>query len=470
VPVTRTLEELDPAWLLIDVNVRTHADLTPQFKASVKDLGVLEAVTGVRLDDGRVKVRLGQRRTLAAVEAGLTTIPVIVLEGGDTSEVERIIDQISENHHRAPLSSLEMAAGINALFNADVPAGKIARRLHIDKPDIEAARVITATPQTVEVVAASPGLTLEQSAQLAGFADDPQTVTALTEAAKKGPGTFAHVWQEAVDDRATAEAITARRAELTAAGTAVLDASLGYEYQLYEWDDADGQRLTEDTHKDCPGHAMWIRAAYSGRAGEISETAFCTDPKANGHKRHRITGSTDKPEAGTPEAAAAYREVREGNKAWRSARKVRTAWLTQFCARKTLPAPALSFLLGEVIAGNGSIRRAMESRNRKTARALLGLGEDTSGGDQTWMHADELSAAFATASPGRQQVIAWAFVCAAIEDRLTDQDWRGSGASTSDRTYLTTLSALGYQLAPIEHRAAGQPIPDPPAQEEAPGA
>ena len=74
---TGVLEHLDPNEVEVETNVRTEASLTKQFIASIKEQGVLVPVVAVR-EDGKVKVRAGQRRTLAAREAGLASIPVYI--------------------------------------------------------------------------------------------------------------------------------------------------------------------------------------------------------------------------------------------------------------------------------------------------------------------------------------------------------------------------------------------------------
>jgi len=61
------------------------AALDPHFLASVVEHGVLQPNTAVRTEAG-VEVRDGQRRTFAAREAKLLTIPVYVLDGQLTDE------------------------------------------------------------------------------------------------------------------------------------------------------------------------------------------------------------------------------------------------------------------------------------------------------------------------------------------------------------------------------------------------
>ena len=85
---TQELVQLDPATLTVETNVRKDAGLTPAFVASVRENGVLEPVIAHRNADGTVHVLMGQRRTLAAVEAKLATIPVVVIESPDEAELE----------------------------------------------------------------------------------------------------------------------------------------------------------------------------------------------------------------------------------------------------------------------------------------------------------------------------------------------------------------------------------------------
>jgi ParB-like nuclease family protein len=66
--VEPTLEMLDPATLLVDLNIR-EAKLDKDFVASIKDHGVIEPIVAVRTEDGQVRVRHGHRRALGAIEA-----------------------------------------------------------------------------------------------------------------------------------------------------------------------------------------------------------------------------------------------------------------------------------------------------------------------------------------------------------------------------------------------------------------
>jgi len=88
------LEPVDPRTLVLEANVRVDARLDKQFVASIRDRGVLVPIVAHRAG-GELRVLYGQRRTLAAVEAGRATVPVYVVDvpDGDTArEVGRIID------------------------------------------------------------------------------------------------------------------------------------------------------------------------------------------------------------------------------------------------------------------------------------------------------------------------------------------------------------------------------------------
>ena len=75
VTATGELRHLNPADLVIDTNIRTEAEatLTAEFVDSIRD-GVRQPILAVEVD-GEVRVRDGQRRTLAARETELATVP-----------------------------------------------------------------------------------------------------------------------------------------------------------------------------------------------------------------------------------------------------------------------------------------------------------------------------------------------------------------------------------------------------------
>ena len=129
--ISRT-EQLDPRTLLVDVNVRTDVQLDKQFVGTIKDHGVLVPIVAVDTPDG-VRVRFGHRRTLAAVEAGLDTVPVLIVapESGDpdsdAAEIDRLVTQHVENTHRAGLTTADEVGVAGQLAAFGLSVNQIAR-------------------------------------------------------------------------------------------------------------------------------------------------------------------------------------------------------------------------------------------------------------------------------------------------------------------------------------------------------
>ena len=188
------LAVIDPATLVIDANVRTDVALDKGFVASIAERGVIQPVIATRDADGTIRVRDGQRRTLAAREAGLATIPVYVIgtdAEGDDAIVERLTDQFIANEHRTDLTARERALGAQQLIDLGVSRTRVAKATSLGTTKAVDAAVATAK-STVAMSSLDAGLTLDQAAIIAGYeeADDPDAVRALCDAAVDG--TFDH--------------------------------------------------------------------------------------------------------------------------------------------------------------------------------------------------------------------------------------------------------------------------------------
>ncbi|MEU3475485.1 ParB N-terminal domain-containing protein [Rhodococcus sp. NPDC006774] len=135
-----TLVDADPHALDITANVRDGVDITadPEFVAH----GVLQAVSAVRRADGTLVVHDGQRRTLGAREAGLTSIPVMVREQSDDEKaagIERITEQVVSNDQREDLTTGQRAAAVTGLLDLGLNVQKVATALHVPKAYVEKA-------------------------------------------------------------------------------------------------------------------------------------------------------------------------------------------------------------------------------------------------------------------------------------------------------------------------------------------
>jgi ParB family chromosome partitioning protein len=205
-----TLEHLDPSTLVIGDNVRDNVRLDPHFIASIVENGVLQPITAVRTDDG-VEVRDGQRRTLAAREAGLTSIPVYVLDAAKantkSATAERIAQQIVTNDHRESLTDAQRTKGINQMLLTGVSPARVAKTLSVDRDTVKAAADVAKSP-TALVGLQSGQLSLTEAAALREFEGDERAVAALMAVA--GTSSFDHrvaqLRQERIADQARIKA------------------------------------------------------------------------------------------------------------------------------------------------------------------------------------------------------------------------------------------------------------------------
>ncbi|MBG6218918.1 ParB/RepB/Spo0J family partition protein [Arthrobacter sp. CAN_A6] len=135
------LEHLNPAQLTIDANVRAEVHLDAEFLASIKQHGVLQPVVAHRTEQG-VHVLYGQRRTLAAVEGVLQTMPVCVVES--LGEADRLVQQMVENDQRLSLTDRDRTEAFHQLSLMGISAAQIAKKTGSKKTTVETALKVRA--------------------------------------------------------------------------------------------------------------------------------------------------------------------------------------------------------------------------------------------------------------------------------------------------------------------------------------
>ncbi|MFC4066709.1 ParB/RepB/Spo0J family partition protein [Actinoplanes subglobosus] len=489
-PVERDSEfvRADPRELIVGANVRLDPRLDKGFIASVRERGVLQAITAYRDDEQRLIVLYGQRRTVAAVEVGLPTVPVMVVARPD--EVDRLGDQVIENDRRAALTVGERVTAFEQMAAFGLSAAQIAKRTgNQGKDDVATALTVAKSPLAKGAAQRYDFLDLQQAAVVAEFADDKDAVTRLIGAAKAGQG-FGHLAQRLRDDRAEQQAKADKTAELAAAGLAIVDQPEHADpkvRELYRLVDADEQKLDEANHRECPGHAAFVKRDWyrveitdeapepedddhedeedaEGESGGRTREVFgwtpkfvCTDYTAHGHQeRFRATGTSGQPKVAEmtdqerETKRAERRDVIQSNKDWGSATTVRREWLATFLTRKTLPKGAAVFLAAGLARPDMDLARAYD-----LAYGLLKLD----GKRPSWQYGqDAFTVLVGKATEARAQVLALALVVAAFEFPLKERNsWRGADANTV--RYLRFLQTCGYELAAIERRACGEPAP-----------
>lgn len=115
---------------------RTHFDPDDlaELVHSVREFGVLQPVVVRDRGDGEYELIMGERRTRAAREAELATIPAIVR---DTADENLLRDALLENLHRSQLNPLEEASAYQQLLeDFGITQEELATRIGRSRPQI----------------------------------------------------------------------------------------------------------------------------------------------------------------------------------------------------------------------------------------------------------------------------------------------------------------------------------------------
>lgn len=437
-----------PGELTVGLNTRVDVGNDPDFASSVRERGVLQAIT-CYVHDGALQVLMGQRRALVAAAEGLEWVPVVITAPPD--DEARLIDQLVENEHRAPITTADRAAAVAQLSLLGLSAEQLVRRTALRRVDVEHALAVAASPVASAAAAAAPELDLGQAAAVAEFDDEPDVVEKLTTAA--GTGRFDHVLQRARDDRDEAAERARLLEEIRASGVTALEAiDFGHHKTLA------ALGITAGRHRRCPGHAAYPAVYWSNvdNAYRAEPTYVCTEPG-----RHRDGAAA----AGTGQGATLAEEqarqqraqVISRNKEWRSATEVRRAWLRDFVRRQRPPAGAEAFVAAALVRFDHEvIDRAAQTQHVLLRELLAPLGSEEPATVSGRTEIDDLAGRAAAMAPKRALVLAAATLLAAWEYGADEHTWRDhphdplGGHRGVDRFYLGQMAAWGYPLAEVE--------------------
>ncbi|NRG43106.1 ParB/RepB/Spo0J family partition protein [Rathayibacter sp. VKM Ac-2835] len=452
---TGTVEHIDPTTLVIEANVRTSAPLTKDFIASIRENGVITPVLARRDEHGNVIVRAGQRRTLAAREAGVPTIPVYVVEGDETT-ADRIVQQIIENDQRAELSVADRTAAWAQLAFEGVSAAAIAKRTGT-KTDAVKKGLAVAESATVTSVLHEHELTLDQAAVLLEFEDDADARASLIEVATHDPAQFEHT-AESLREEAKERALLAKvEQEQTANGFQLLTRSDAYGegtawVALRKLRTADDAPVTAEHITSVPVRGALIDTRWNG---EIDVTYFVQEPTGAGFTyayRGDVPAAALTPEEAEEERVekSAERKVLiANNKAWNAAETVRREWIATFLSRKTLPKDADRIIALGLTAHRFAVSSGMSNGNA-LAHTLLGIPQPSG------YHADAL-APLVKANPAKARLVALAIVLAGQEANTSKESWRRGDERAA--AHFRQLAAWGYALSPVEQVVTGDTTP-----------
>lgn len=119
--------------------IDTTTDEFRSFVDNVRSRGVLEPLRVYQKAgaDGSYVLQSGHRRRCAAIEAGMMLVPCIVVPA-PSSEVEKAVDRLSSNLHRADLSPIQKARAVRAMLDGTegLKQGQLASQLGIAQPTI----------------------------------------------------------------------------------------------------------------------------------------------------------------------------------------------------------------------------------------------------------------------------------------------------------------------------------------------
>lgn len=483
---------LDPAVIMVGANVRTDLRADKEFAKSIKERGVLEAVTVYRDDQGQYVLLRGQRRTITAAEIGTPTglIPARVVP--QPADADRIGDQIVENIHRAQMREAEIVAGVEQLALIGVSAAQITKRLSVPRPTVNAALAVTKSDQTRNRLE-SGDLTLEDAAIFAEFEHLPEAVERL-ERRKHWGHSLDHEAQRLRDEAIEQAAYDAEVERLRGERLPVMSGDEATEarhaLRMERLRTSEGEPVPVEDWPSVPSAAVLV--AEEWHYPEDDQTDSNTDERsdesegedANGEDegqyaepvkvyvpvwvvtdptvvedagyvvpRYAISGRTEQAEEENDEQAEARREERRtviaNNKAWASAQIVRREWLAKFLVRKTPPKGAEALICGAVVTGQTSLYKAMES-NHPQLRGLLGVGADKGRWDS---HDEVATIAVKATTPKAASMTTLAAVIAAWEDSTGKHSWRNP--TDWDARVLGALIEWGYEASDVERILLG---------------
>jgi len=436
-----TIEHVDPTVIEVEENVRLDVTIDKEFIASIKANGVLVPILARRDDTGRVHVRAGQRRTLAAREACVATIPAYIVTGDDDTAT-RIIEQLVENDQRSGVKQSERVAAFKQLAFEGMSAAVISRRTGTKSAEVKKGLAVAESAAVTES-ADLYDLTLDQAAVLIEFEDDEETLAALSMEARERPAQFDHAVQRARDDRARATSVAALTEELSGQGWPILDRSPGYyeseHVRLAYLTTKDGEKITQDALAAAAGRAAFVGSSYGSTDASAEFYATRAEMKAQGWR----DGSSGQSAAGpmTDEQKAERRTLIANNKAWASAEVVRREWLGEFLSRKALPKDAQQWVAVALTRHRATIGRELGDGNGLAA-TFLGVEATASYWKPTAVEE------YAAAHPAKALHVAVAVTLGGIEACTSKGTWRSP--SRLDGLYFEQLAAWGYGLSEVE--------------------
>ncbi|WP_433635470.1 ParB/RepB/Spo0J family partition protein [Nocardia sp. CA-120079] len=297
-PSGKIVIDVHPDDVTIGYNVRqTQVSVKKRTINSVKEHGFVQEPPAFINEHGQIEMIAGQRRILAAREAGVDKVSIVLktLSGDDADAIKaaKIEAQLTENEDREGMTAGDVLVSVEDYLDLPgVTATKAARKLGRDAAELRAVKALRKSPHARQT-AADGQLSFRQAETLIEFEDDDAAEKRLFTAAEKG--TFNAEVAKLREERERRAAYAQAAESYTKRGFTILDAKPGpYASEhtccplenLYR---ADGSAASEEDIKDPKQWAVYLKYDEvdnpEGGIDRYFEPVYhCTDRKAAGLK------------------------------------------------------------------------------------------------------------------------------------------------------------------------------------------
>ncbi|MBO2465009.1 ParB/RepB/Spo0J family partition protein [Actinomadura violacea] len=230
------------------------------------------------------------------------------------------------------------------------------------------------------------------------------------------------------------------RAELVEAGETVTENLPPGGWRVDQLRDKDGQELTPENHRQCPGARVFV-TAY----GPPGAVYYCTSPEQYGHRSR--TGRAARTEGAETTYVPPRDLVVRANREWLTAAKARRVFLAQLLRRRTAPTGTMAFLADQLLVMPGPVRAGLGNwRSESLFREFTGKS------------LTEAKEEAQRATTGRLHTLILAEYVAAMEYEIADiGDRRNTWRTDRANPYCTRDEASAY-LKFLKDKAGHKPV------------
>jgi ParB family chromosome partitioning protein len=142
-----------------------------ELKESIREKGIIQAVTVRRAEEGMYELISGERRIRASTEIGLKTIPAYVIEVKDRAEMLELA--LIENLQREHLNPIEIAISYQRLMHdVGLSAEDIARKVSKDRSTVVNFLRLLKLPEQIQETLRKGRLTMGHARALVALPDE----------------------------------------------------------------------------------------------------------------------------------------------------------------------------------------------------------------------------------------------------------------------------------------------------------